>query len=249
MKPYILIAAPVRNRAWILPKYLDSLENLDYPKDKLAFCFIINDSTDDSKDILENWKGWNEKDYRYIRIAVINFGCPRDWGEDGTRVLSKKLGISRRDLYTYPALAALRNIILASARLDKKIEYLFSVDSDILLSPDILNKLLEGKKDIAAALIENGTNKKTNFKDYNFIPIDGFGKRYILPDGPAEVKITGAAVLISRRVFSKEKIIYYSAKSGEDEGFCESARVFGFKSYIFPELQKHIMKKEMMINV
>ena len=44
----IMIGCPVRDREWILPKYLDSIYALSYPKENICLCFIVNDSTDNT---------------------------------------------------------------------------------------------------------------------------------------------------------------------------------------------------------
>jgi glycosyltransferase involved in cell wall biosynthesis len=50
-----MIGCPVRNRAWILPAYLQSLEALDYPRERIIYCFIVNDCEDSTPDILGNF--------------------------------------------------------------------------------------------------------------------------------------------------------------------------------------------------
>lgn len=222
----ILIACPIRNRAWILLDYLQGLYNLDYPKDKIAFHFILNDSSDKSKEILQDWKEVVEKEYRYVHISEVNFGYPPDWGED--RKNNKLNRVSK----TYKTLSVLRNLILDSAWLDMKADYLFSVDSDILVNPDVLNKLIETEKDIVAALVRNGKNA------YNFLP-----RIPCIPDRIFEVDTIGAVILIARKVFENKKIRYSVERTGEDEGFCLTAKRQGFNSYVLPELQRHIMDK------
>lgn len=229
----ILIAAPIRNRSWILSEYLYFLSRLDYPKEKIAFHFILNDSSDSSAGILADWETAHEKEYRYIRISEVNLDYPHDWGED--RVVTAEAMLNRQNK-TYKSLSVLRNLILDFAWLDIGAEYLLSVDSDILINSDIINKLLATGKDIVAGLISNGN------ANYNFMPLTGH--RNILPsDGLFEVTTTGAVMLISRKVFVNKLIRYSPEKTGEDEGFCKSARTQGFKSYVLPEMQKHIMKR------
>lgn len=163
MKQKILIAAPVRNRGWILEKYLLSLEQLDYPKEKIGFHFVMNDSVDKSEEILSSWKEKQESNYRYIRISRVDFGFPSDAREEGLGYLTE--GFPRRDFYTYKSLSVLRNLILDFAALDD-VGYLFTVDTDILIKPDLLNKLIDTGEEIVAALI------KTGVEAYNFLPFD-----------------------------------------------------------------------------
>ena len=48
----VMIGCPVRNRAWILPDYLQHLRALKYPQEQIEYCFVINDSFDETRAIL-----------------------------------------------------------------------------------------------------------------------------------------------------------------------------------------------------
>ena len=305
IKPDIIIAAPVRNREWILGEYLEHIKEIDYPKEKIGLHFICNDCIDESFNIIDFFRCRNQEEYRYIRISNIELGYPADCCEDGDRRICRKDGKFRRDLYSFPALSTLRNLILDLASLDKKAQYLLSLDSDILVKPDIINRLLETKKDIIAALVKNGGDV------YNWIP---FEYRFLLDtalsdlkgkidiektepfinrmidkedlirklkelytweevvkifnrsslinevknskypiayknrsetfDDLFKVKATGAVILLSRKVFMNKKIRYYPERTGEDSGFCTSAREEGYESFVLPFLQKHIMRRD-----
>lgn len=228
----ILITAPVRNREWILEDYLKALQELDFDKESLAFHFILNDSVDNSKDILTKFKYIERTKYRYIRLSEVNFEAPKDLGEEGQ---GRESGVDR-DKFTHPMLAILRNLTLDLARMDNA-DYLFSVDSDIIVEPDILNKLIEANKDIVAGLISNGGSQA-----YNFLPFSG--NRNEVKKEIFEVKVTGACCLISKNVFNNRSIRYSEQfGTGEDLGFCESARHFCFKSYVLPYMQRHILDR------
>ena len=238
----VLIGCPVRNRGWILPEYLTRLEQIDYPKDKLAFHFILNDSHDESRFWLENWKEINEDNYRYIKITEHNFGYPEDLGASGNgREGSVEISKVRHE-YTYKALAELRNLLLDSAQGDEKIDYLFSVDSDILIKPNLLNKLINSEKDIIAGLISNGHNA------YNFFHIDNKNRGIVPEEEIFEVSMTGAVVLISKNVFNNKGIRYLYNLKGEDIGFAETAKKNGLKLYVLNDMQFHIMYEKDLIN-
>jgi hypothetical protein len=217
----ILIAAPVRNRGWILNQYMSCLKNLNI-SDNISYYFILNDCTDDSKEILDY--------YIEKEIDEMNFNTPSDMGENG----QGRSGL-QRELYTYKNLSVLRNKILEYAR-NTNVDYIFSVDTDILVKPDILEKLLSTEKDIVAALINNGG------KNWNFLHFQG--DRGYVPEKLFEVRVTGACYLISRNVFMNESIKYSNEfGSGEDEAFCEYARRQGFHSYVLPDEQIHVMRR------
>lgn len=231
----ILIGCPIRNRAWILSEYLRCIENLEYPKEFITCCFIINDSTDKTKSILSQWQSENYSRYESIKIIEINFGNKNDMGETGHGRQNDKKKYACRKKVIIPTLAILRNRLLEEAR-DGEYDYFFSVDSDILVNPDILNKLIETEKDIVAGLVHNGE------VEYNFLQFPG-KSRNVIPDRLFEVKTTGAIILISQKVFINENIQYGNNSKGEDVDFCESARQQGFKSYILAEVQEHILNR------
>ena len=231
----ILIGCPVRNRAWILPEYLRHIESLEYPKEFITCCFIINDSADKTKDILSKWQSENYSKYESIKIIEINFGNGNDMGESGYGRQNDKKKYACRKKVIIPTLAILRNRLLEEAR-EGNYDYFFSIDSDILVNPDILNKLIETGKGIVAGLVHNGE------VEYNFLQFSGKSRKF-LPDKLFEVKTTGAVVLISSKVFNNENIQYGNNSKGEDVDFCESARQQGFKSYVLTEIQEHILNR------
>lgn len=220
-----------------MPRYLQHIENLNYPKENLAFHFLVNDSTDESKQILEDWK--EEKDileqYRYITISEVNLNYPSDPGETSQHRTATHQ--NKREDWSYHSLSFFRNMLLDLATLDKNTDFLFSVDSDILLTESILNKLLGSEKDIVAGMVVNG------YRHYNFIHNPPFrhDRMYLPPNDVFKVRVTGACILISRKVFSNKNIRYFFTGSGEDEGFCATARNEGFNSFVLKEMQEHVM--------
>ncbi len=252
--PTVTIATPVRNRDWMLSYFLSGIEALSYPEDKLGFHFILNDSTDLSGDILRQWRSRcyfeHKRKYRYIKINEVNMGCPKDLGEDGkgrdSQEKNKELSFMPRDMYTYKALSILRNLALDVAKLDSDLSYLWFVDSDVILCPGVLNSLLATGKHIVAALISNACGQDTA---YNFLHFNGLDRK-VIPDKLFEVKTTGACMLISKEVFNNKGVRYTEEYgTGEDAGFCETARQQGYKCFVLVEKQQHIMKREQLLIV
>ena len=110
-------------------------------------------------------------------------------------------------------------------------DYVFSIDSDVLVHPKTLQFLLEDNKDIVSTAywykIDQGIAE--NFFDYeNWIkskPTLEYCKK-----GIYEVGVTGAATLINKRIIENEKINYYpidciNFSIWEDYAFCLKARV------------------------
>lgn len=224
MLPRVMIGCPVRNRAWILPDYLNHLLRLDYPVERLQYCFIVNDCTDDTETILKSFA-----DHRPVRLVYDNSSRPGGW---------------RRGSYRFVRLAHLRNRLL-EAFLESPCEYLFSVDSDILVPRSSLRQLVSDQVDVVSALVCNGEE----IGDRRFFNIFTDQRGRVLPirDFPAnrlfQVDCTGAACLISRRVVSSGAR-YVGHWESEDIGFCRQVKRLGFSIFCNSGIPcRHIMQE------
>ncbi len=220
--PTVAIGCPVRNRGWILPQYLKAMEKVIYPKEKIGFCFVVNDSTDDTMEILQEWKRKRDQDYAFIDIVERNFGAIED----------KRVAPVRREIYRH--LAKVRNILLDTVA-KHDVDYFFSVDSDILVVHDTLQKLIYLKEDICAGLVYNDgrTNRKHPHRAPNIMIYDDRGKLVHFKEYPLnsvfKVDVTGAIYLMSKRAYTT--IRYDFHRKGEDIAFCEDAQSKGFTLY------------------
>lgn len=231
---YVVIGCPVRNRDWILSEYLTAISKLDYPKHKIYLYFVLNDSVDNSKKILEQFKEDNLKSYFNITIIEKNFGFPNDLGEQG---LGRKNNGIDRGTYCAKALSECRNMLL-NAAMNHDFDYLFFVDSDIIVLPDVLTKLIETKKDVVAALVRNDHHNA-----YNFLHIDKNISRGTIPSRLFQVDITGAVMLVSKKIFLNKVLRYYPTSTGEDEGFCNKLKQSNIPMYVLNEMQKHVFDR------
>jgi len=227
MERKVMIGCPVRNRAWILPAYLQSLEALDYPRERIIYCFIVNDCEDSTPDILGNFA---HKYPGQVYLVENNGGnTPHQRGQ-----------------YSFKRLAYLRNLLLMEF-LRSDCEYLFSVDSDILVPPHSLRALINNQCDIVSCLVCNGAVIGDE-SCYNVLHRDDRGHYLHIRNFPRErlfrVDCTGAAYLIKRQVISELGVRYGARNGAEDIGFCESARQKGVHIYCDGRLEcTHVMKQ------
>lgn len=247
-QPTVTIGSLVRNRAWILPDFLKHIEDIDYPKNLIDILFIVNDSTDDSLQILNNFKNKNKNMYNKITIEIYNKNAPEDKREH-------KL----RSTFIYSHLANLRNYLLSKCKTEK----LLSVDSDILVQSNILNKLLESNKEVVSSLIYNGyelasenpwvypnimsTNmqigEKKSYKHINNYYVKNSNE--LKTSKIIEVDLTGAVILIDKKIYKKAK--YGNHIYGEDAIFCENAKKLGYKVYCdLSVFSQHIMSEQQL---
>lgn len=142
--PTIYLGCPIQNRAWMLTTWLHHLEQLDYPKDKIHVSWLVNYPKDHPEfkpdptlQMLKAWRDQHEEEYRKVTIKLAH----TNW-VDG-----------RRFGRWFTFFAALRNVWL-SFRGDE--DFIYSVDSDILMPRDSLRRLVERDKDVCSIMIKNG---------------------------------------------------------------------------------------------
>ena len=202
----VLIAAPLRQDVKIFREYQRGLDELRVPDGvTVDRFFVVNDCPD-----------------------VI----PEIVGEYITRDTGDRYEKTHNDhLWTHDNLSKmheLRNLTCRRA-LDGGYDYLFSVDTDLVLHPDTLSVLLESGKDIVSELF--WTNGWCNAWMYD--QAQGMNRDWVNP-GLYQVGMTGACILISRRVLAAG--VDYSAIPnirkalwGEDRHFCIRAACAGFE--------------------
>lgn len=225
-----MVGAPIqRDRAWILPEYLSAIYNIDYPKDDIHIAFLINgEQRDNTAGIIQDFKRKFKKQYNNIDVWYLK-----------NNHYDSRLG--ERD---YKYIAEIRNIFLSMRK--KHDTHIFSVDSDIIIEPNVLKKLLNHDKPIVSALVNNG-GYQNRITFYNIMEKDQRHPtyRHLEPSkGLRQVDLTGACYLINKRVLDNG-VCYKYHKQGEDAGFCSDAIGKGFKVYCDQDIQpQHIMEKE-----
>ena len=224
----VMIGCPLRNRAWVLPRYLNCLEKLDTSQCQVQYNFIINDCSDHSPRIMAEFA---RRQPGLVRLIEKNYDDP---------------GGYRRGQYNFGRLAQLRNLLL-EAFLESECDYLFSVDSDILVPAGTLTQLLADDCDLVSALVCNGHevgdsdiyNILNRGSDGSYRHIRNFPRDRIFP-----VDCTGAAYLIKRVVIAAG-VRYSSRRGGEDIAFCEDAASRGFNIFCDGRVEcLHLMQEE-----
>lgn len=218
----ILITAPVHENIKIFKEYLWSLNRLEIPEGYEVYKYFYLHEANNLKKLLQpnEYEIFNSN----IKIKENN-----NWSQE-------KLNI----------IAQMRTKALEYARLNK-FDYIFFVDSDVILHKKSLIDLLEKKKDIIGKIywtafdptqpqniipncyddnIRGQKSLKRNLISYKFI-------------GTYEVGVISGAVLISSKIFNESLLNYYpisilSSSVWEDYSFCVKSKCF------FPNLKIYI---------
>jgi len=142
---------------------------------------------------------------------------------------------------TGSTIAVARNKLV---KFSKEADYLLFLDSDMVMPPDLIERLLEHDKNIVGALAfqRNYPHKPTLLKlvqePADYMPDEIKGELQ-------ETDATGCAcLLIKTSVFNKidhpwfDFSVYKQGQAvGEDIGFCQKAKEAGFKIYVDTELE------------
>jgi len=152
---------------------------------------------------------------------------------------------SSRGAYNIGNLVTLRNLLL-KIFLSTTCSHLFSVDSDILVTPESLKELIKVNLPVVSLLVRNdhhlgevGYYNIMKLQDRHYRPIQDFPRGCLLP-----VDCTGAGYLIQRWVIEESGVRYHPHRQGEDVGFCEDARAKCISIWCHTGLEStHVMVK------
>jgi len=212
MRP-LLVGCPVRERAWILPRYLGCLGALLRPAGGLQFHFVVQPSQDATEAIIASWCGIRPN-ASWGRVT----GAPGGWA---------------RGAYDYAWLACVRNL-LADQALAAGAD-LLSIDSDILVPPGLAVGLDANHLPVVAAVISNRVGKAVDETDaINARPFeDGQHAAGIraCKAGLHQVEWTGACCLYRHEVLAAGARWAWH-REGEDVAMCASARALGVRCYV-----------------
>ena len=220
-----------------LPRFLQQLDNLDYPKDRIQYSFSCAPHPDNTMKILTKWL--EDKDNYYLRMTKM----PKNWH-------------TRRRMWTASNYSR-RFAVMDSPEQDK-VEYIFHSDSDVVsIPPDTLKRLVALDVDIVHPYIY--VEKTHIFYDsysfrYMYGPYanvwpppphwaDWYKQNIGKPDVHADMekrvipmKSVGAnPILIKREVMDN---VWYDGVSNEAiVGFCNLARQKGYKIWSYPDIE------------
>lgn len=215
----ILIAAPVRQSEKVFTEYLESLDRLQIPDGTVCDRAFYLHGCPELRELLrpEDTVFYNDRDADY------------EAAEDTHRWSGAALS----------EVAGMKNALLELCR-TAGYDYIFFVDSDLILHPTTLQVLLSRGKDICAEIFwtrwENGGGELApNCWDYDFYSFADGAARY-QKSGCVETGGTGACILISRRVI-EAGVNYNPIKNlpmtqWEDRAFCIRAVCAGFDLFI-----------------
>lgn len=240
--PKILIASPVRQKPTILDEFLRSLAELDTSGMTISYLFANDNDEEEADYLLERFAQENERTIvRKTDGPVTEF------------VRNEHTHYWKNDLVW--KVASMKDDMIEQAITDS-FDYLFLIDSDLVVHPKTLQQLISAGKDIVSNIFwtkwhpdseelpqvwlkdsytlheqrhgEKLSDEETNRRKMEFLQL-------LRQPGTYEVGGLGACTLISRTAmeagvrFAKIKNLSFW---GEDRHFCIRAAALGFPLYV-----------------
>ncbi|NLI91929.1 MAG: glycosyltransferase [Peptococcaceae bacterium] len=243
MKKRVLIGSPVRQPPDILELFLGSLANLAHSDLETDVYFIDDNEDGCSSDLLEDFK-------IYSKMNVVI--------EKGDKSITQYIRNEKTHFWDEKLVwkvAGYKNKIIDYCRMNNY-DYLFLVDSDLVLHPKTIEALIEANKDIISEVFWTKWQPDSSelpqvwlYDQYNLIrqtrgevlgPEEtdlrylGFLNQLREP-GVYEVGGLGACTLITQEALAKGvnfNEIYNITFWGEDRHFCIRAAALGFNLYV-----------------
>jgi glycosyltransferase involved in cell wall biosynthesis len=245
IKKRILLGSPIRQNPIILQEFCDSLDRLEKTSYTFDYCFI-----DDNNDVASS-------------VVLRQFACqhlnqciflPTDFELGQSHYFVNEIQHIWTDDLVWKV-AAFKNKIIELAK-NQNYDYLFLIDSDLVLHPKTIEQLLSANKDIISNIFWTSWQPNTLEMpqvwvqdQYNFFEIvnntvpsqeDAFKKTLdffakLRKPGVHEVGGLGACTLISRNALMKG-ISFDKIKNvsfwGEDRHFCIRASALGISLFV-----------------
>ncbi len=211
----ILICAPLRQDADIFREYQDSLDRLEVPEGfEVSRFFVVNDCPEVKGEIRN--AEWTEVE---IGEEYIKTDDDHLWNIG----LMNKVG-------------ALRNMTIRKM-LEGGFDYWLSIDTDLILDPWTLYRLIEADRDIVSEIFWTQSASGSWWcnawmHDQYSAPLPEWQRK-----GLYRVGMTGALTLVKRKVF-EAGVDYtpipniHTALRGEDRHFCVRAACAGFEMWV-----------------
>jgi hypothetical protein len=229
MKPtdMITIAILAKDKAHVLPLYLEQIENQTYPASKIRLYIRTNNNRDDTAVLLEQWiekvRGrYSEIHYDSSDVQEpVQEYHPHEWN-------SLKLQVMMR----------LRQESVEWAR-SRRTHY-FVVDCDNFIVPETLETLFNTGLPVIGPLLRNGDDPLSNYSNYHYVTDENGYYKYsplyfdILTQtikGLIEVEVIHCTYLVRNEILD---LVSYIDGSGRYEYviFSDTLRKLGIPQYI-----------------
>ncbi|MDO3412077.1 CDP-glycerol glycerophosphotransferase family protein [Saccharibacillus sp. CPCC 101409] len=241
LKKRVLVGSPIKQSPAILQEFLNSLSNLKQDTYELHYLFLDNNNEPASSQLLQEFSKDNDS------VMIHNY-------DNENHYVKNDLTHSWNETLIWKV-AHMKNIIINIA-LEYKYDYLFFIDSDIVLHTDTIGKLIQAEKEIISEIfwtkwqpdfpelpqvwLQDHYNLFTKHRDEQISETEALQRQNdflqkLKNPGVYEVGGLGACTLISREALLKG-VNFDELKNisfwGEDRHFCIRAAALNIGMYV-----------------
>ena len=150
--PSVTVTILAKDKAKVLPQWLENLKQWDYPKNRIQLYVRTNDNTDDTEAILKEWINKNVGEYQSYHYDASSIN------EQLVRYKVHEWNATR-----FKALAQVRNESVTFAKMET--DFYFSIDVDNFIKPDTLSTLVGYNLPVVAPLLYDAG--ETSYSNYH----------------------------------------------------------------------------------
>lgn len=233
----VLIGCPIYQREWVLPTWLEAIENQTMPLNEIGFIFELGPNDDETHQILWDWQTAHPE--VPIFDGTIRMDMHHRTHPEGKRIWHGS---------DYERMVTLRNNLLDRATCLGPDRY-FSLDCDLILEdPNTIQKLydLTATHDAVAPLMYMFQTDKKHPSVMSWVDRPGGNARRMLDHYPMGT-LFNADIIMAGKMMSKpvyENVRYRWHRQGEDLGWSAECARLGFSLYCASDIYvPHIMHR------
>ncbi len=227
-KPIVFVAILAKQKEVMLPAWLKSLSEWDYPKDRMILYIRSNNNTDKTSTILKQWADENRKWYRHVVEDYTDLETPIE-----------QYGVHEWNPTRFKALGAIRERSLEGAW-HAEADFYWVVDVDNFLEPHTLSTMVGHNLPVVAPLLYSADPEQPAYSNYHNMAthkgyfLDNEFYYHILQQrttGLIKCAVVHCTYLIRKDVF--DKVLYVDGTDDyEYVIFSRNLRNLGIKQYL-----------------
>ena len=227
-KPIVFVAILAKQKELMLPAWLKSLNEWDYPKDRMILYIRSNNNTDNTEQILKDWVAENAKWYRHVVEDYTDIEAP-----------VQQYGVHEWNPVRFKALGAIRERSIEGAW-HAEADFYWVVDVDNFVKPHTLSTMVVHNLPVVSPMLGSADEEQPAYSNYHLL---ANVRGYFLDDmryyQVLRQEITGLIVcdvvhctyLIRKDIF--DKILYVDGTDDyEYVIFSRNLRNLGIKQYL-----------------
>ena len=156
-EPVVFVAILAKQKEIMLPAWLTSLEQWDYPRDKIIIYIRANNSTDKTNETLKYWVEKNRKWYRLVVEDYTDIDVP-----------VQDFGVHEWNPTRFKALGAIRERSIELAW-QANADFYWVVDVDNFVKPHTLRRMVSHNLPVVAPMLGMADPEQPAYSNYHLL--------------------------------------------------------------------------------